>query len=927
MQERSDEHQQFEAEIVGLKEAVVASGEIIFMTEPDGLITYVNPSFCAAYGYGEEEVVGRVTPRILKSGEISVEEYDRYWKALVKGELVNKTKDGDLITVDNSANPIRDEEGRVLGFLAIQRDVTERKRAEAALRESEDRFHRLSRAAFEGIAISDAGKVVDVNDRLAKMLGYDPAEMIGKDAMAFVASESRDLVRENIASGHEGPYVHYSLRKDGSTIPVEVQAKALPFEGRSLRVTAISDISDRMRIREQLLLQSAALEATANAIMITDAEGIVIWVNPAFTALTGYDAQEAKAKEPSLLYSGKRDKSSYGDLLSTIRSGGVWRGQRVNRRKDGSKYIDERTITPVRNHRGEITNYIAVIQDISARVRAEMELRRLKEFNENIVQNATEGITIQDMDGNFTFVNPAIASQLGYEPEELLGSHWTTIIAPEQRPLVEAADKRRVEGAVDRYELEISGKDGASQPFLVSGSPWYKDTQFAGTMAVFTNISERVQRERERDTLVRVSASLRKTGSRAEIPAVILHQLVELMGVEGAALSFRDQQGDESVVELAVEAWQSWSGRRIPPGKGVCGRVITTGKPYVNNDMKSDEELFRADLFDKTPAVTCVPMIEHEEVIGALWVGRRKPFQAGEVSILTAVGDMAANAIQRSALHERTQSHAMELEQRVIDRTKALAQANAQLKQLDRLKSKFVSDVSHELRTPITNLNLYLDLLTRGKPDQHPRYMAVLRREANRLGRLVEDILSLSRLEMSRGRELKFSTVDLNDVAEQVITAHRPRAEAAELSLIFEPFKQPVLVFGERNQLAQVVTNLVANAINYTDAGHVKVCTLLNGQRGQGCLQVEDTGRGIDEEDLPHLFERFYRGNSTGQLDIPGTGLGLAIVAEIVELHGGQVEVESRIERGTVFRAWLPMPVEPRSKGDETSRDTSRLGY
>jgi two-component system phosphate regulon sensor histidine kinase PhoR len=123
--------------------------------------------------------------------------------------------------------------------------------------------------------------------------------------------------------------------------------------------------------------------------------------------------------------------------------------------------------------------------------------------------------------------------------------------------------------------------------------------------------------------------------------------------------------------------------------------------------------------------------------------------------------------------------------------------------------------------------------------------------------------------------------------------------------LTFTPGDDVRSVRGEINQLSQVVTNLIANALNYTRRGYVHVSTYQPGD--QACLQVEDTGMGIEAVDLPHIFDRFYRGQRPQQSDVPGTGLGLAIVKEIVDLHQGRVEVKSAIGLGTMFQVWLPM--------------------
>jgi two-component system phosphate regulon sensor histidine kinase PhoR len=236
-------------------------------------------------------------------------------------------------------------------------------------------------------------------------------------------------------------------------------------------------------------------------------------------------------------------------------------------------------------------------------------------------------------------------------------------------------------------------------------------------------------------------------------------------------------------------------------------------------------------------------------------------------------------------------------------------------KQLDRLKDQLIFDVSHELRTPVTNLNLYLELMDSGKPEKQADYMRVLKSETNRLIDLIESILDLSRLDMMKSKKVVLSSVDLNSVAEQVVAAHRPLADSAGLRLEFIPEIGLPDIQGEPNQLGRLITNLLSNSIRYTPKGTVYIRTYQ--ENGQACLEVEDTGMGIEPEDLPHLFDRFYRGRKVSQSKITGTGLGLAIVSEIVEIHEGHIEVESQVGQGSTFKVWLPLfevekwPVKP----------------
>jgi PAS domain S-box-containing protein len=226
-------------------------------------------------------------------------------------------------------------------------------------------------------------------------------------------------------------------------------------------------------------------------------------------------------------------------------------------------------------------------------------------------------------------------------------------------------------------------------------------------------------------------------------------------------------------------------------------------------------------------------------------------------------------------------------------------------KQLDRLKDRLIFDVSHELRTPVTNLNLYVELLENGRPEKRKDYLSVLKGETKRLIDLIESILDLSRLDMWKSKKVRFSAVDLNLIAEQVVDAHQPLAESAGLELNYFLDPNLPLIRGEPNQLARLITNMLANAIRYTPSGQVTLRTFR--ERTEVCMQVSDTGIGIEQDDLPHLFDRFYRGQQVSQSKITGTGLGLAIVKEIVEIHEGRIEVSSEVDKGSEFKVWLPI--------------------
>ena len=231
----------------------------------------------------------------------------------------------------------------------------------------------------------------------------------------------------------------------------------------------------------------------------------------------------------------------------------------------------------------------------------------------------------------------------------------------------------------------------------------------------------------------------------------------------------------------------------------------------------------------------------------------------------------------------------------------------SRLRELDRLKTRFVSNVSHELRTPISNIKLYLALLERGKPEKRARYMEVLRQESTRLQTLIENLLDLSRLDAGRTQVIP-RPVNLQDLLANLIEVHRQTAAAKDLHLEAQFSKVPP-ANGDRNQITQVLTNLIANAMSYTPSGGeitIQMGTAEAKGRQYVTIAVADTGIGIPPDELPHIFDRFFRGEHVRTLSVPGTGLGLAIVQEIVELHQGRIEVQSEVGQGSTFTVWLP---------------------
>jgi len=235
------------------------------------------------------------------------------------------------------------------------------------------------------------------------------------------------------------------------------------------------------------------------------------------------------------------------------------------------------------------------------------------------------------------------------------------------------------------------------------------------------------------------------------------------------------------------------------------------------------------------------------------------------------------------------------------------------LRELDQLKTQFVNTVSHELRTPLANIKLYLSLL-RKRPERQEQYMTVMDREAARLDRLICDLLDLSRLETESG-DVNREIVDMAELITHVVEANTLQAEGKRLNLSVNlHLESDATLLAHRDQMVQMLTNLVANAIYYTPEGGMISVDAHPGVMHDGgeekpalVIEVVDNGMGIAPEDLPYIFDRFFRGQNAASGEVPGTGLGLAITREIVNRHYGKIEVESRLNEGSVFRVVLPL--------------------
>ena len=555
-------------------------------------------------------------------------------------------------------------------------------------------------------------------------------------------------------------------------------------------------------------------------------------------------------------------------------------------------------LTPFEDH-----EVVTAIEMALYKQRMDLQLRESERRFRAILEDVQLLAVTLDRDGCITFANDFLLQLTRWQSDEIIGRNWFDLLAPDQEPIREMFYATIDRGDLPAYwESELTTRTGERR-IVAWNNILLRDPQgrVSGLAGLGQDVTERRRREREAEVSAALSAVLSTASTRAAMFPVVVNFTRSILNPLGVALVLCNALTNEPEVVCAAGIWDNLGSQFSTADLNLAGQIIATGQPYADRDLQ------RHDQPGAGPRLIAgVPLAVEHETFGALLMVKSAtqlptdPRQLlNDHKLLSTISRMVAIALYRTGVRER-------LEQRVAERTRELAEANARLTELDQLKSKFIADVSHELRTPAANLKMYLGLLTEGKPEKRDQYMATLKEQAARLTNLIEDILDLSRVEEEE-RGIAPEPIDLNALTRDIVISQQSSAESKGLSLQFEPASDLPRVFGHPNRLAQVVTNLVNNAINYTQDGAVQLHTCHDELRSAIGLVVQDTGLGIAAEDLPHIFQRFYRGKRVGQSNLPGTGLGLGIVKEIVVQHGGAIEVESQVGQGSTFRVWLPL--------------------
>ncbi|MBW4540278.1 MAG: response regulator [Myxacorys chilensis ATA2-1-KO14] len=403
---------------------------------------------------------------------------------------------------------------------------------------------------------------------------------------------------------------------------------------------------------------------------------------------------------------------------------------------------------------------------------------------------------------------------------------------------------------------------------------------------------EKVRALAKREALINtITTAIRSSLDRQKIFSAITQQLGQGLEVDGCVLSLWTED-DEFVecVGLHDGSWQSPPEQYELPessipiaGNPVLQQLMATQQPVVLNSLANHPEMDHLEFRSPTCALLVVPLIADGKIIGSISLRQNhypRYWQAAEIQLAQSVAAQAAIAVQQSRLYETTRNQA------------------EKLIELDRQKTEFFQNISHEFRTPLTLMVGPLEGAVAQQQGLSFEQSTIALRNSRRLLRLVNQLLDLQRLNAGR-MQPKFQACNLTDFVAQIVETFRAYCEKKGLTLSTELSDCPP-IYLDAEKFDKVLYNLLSNAMKFTPAG--KSITVSLQSDGEQCiLQVRDRGIGIRDDQLPCLFERFRQAEGSTNRSFEGTGLGLALVKELVEIHGGQVAVDSTYGEGTTF--------------------------
>jgi diguanylate cyclase (GGDEF)-like protein/PAS domain S-box-containing protein len=568
----------------------------------------------------------------------------------------------------------------------------------------------------DGIIIADPNGVITFASWPAEgMFGYAPGTLRGSSVDSLLAETVRPAHRQHRANFAARPHLRQmgdlanlqACRLDGTQFPVEIGLTALDPGERPNVLVVVRDISERIRVEGQLQLQGAALAATAHAIVITNAAGAFTWVNPAFEQLTGYSAAQAIGRDFNLLRSNAHPEAFYQNMWDTIVSGQVWHGETINRRRDGSHYMEEQTITPVRGPDGAISAFVAIKLDITERKR--QEAARERELAELAVLHASAiaGASATDLDALIERAADVIA--------ELFPDNFGVALVDEtagvlrvhsyrgQHKLMEGAELPANRGVVGRAlatgqvqriddvslepayidlglgmrsELCVPLRFGDRTIGVINAESTRKaafslaDERvlviFAGQLAAaIENLrlnAAKVRGARRREIVYQASQAIGSSLDLEQLYAAVHQAAAQLMPTEALIISVIDETGTQAEEVYLWDRGGRWPNVKHPVSGGLLGFLLKSGESILENDFgEAAQQRTGAVVFgnpeDNTRSLLAVPMRLHGRTIGMLSAQSYQPhaYTAEDQTLLEMLAAHAVVALDNARLFREVQ--------------------------------------------------------------------------------------------------------------------------------------------------------------------------------------------------------------------------------------------------------------------------------
>src|SRR5215210_4277719 len=752
------------------------------------------------------------------------------------------------------------------------------------MRESEERFRGLSDATFEGIAISEGGKVLEVNRSFLEMFGYEASEIIGMDAVDFAAPESRDTVVEHISAGSPEPYEVVALRKDGTRFDAEVRGKSSQYQGREVRITALRNITGRKRaersLREAEQRYRALVEKVPAVVYVQEigSPDAAMYMSPQIQTLSGYSPDDFEDADLRwrMVHPDDRERMRSEDA-QTGGPGEVFTTEYRVLHRDGRTVWVRNEAVLIEDEVSGTRYWQGFMLDITERKEAEQRLREAEIRYRTLVERLPAIIYVQESaaPSATTYISPQAEHLLGYPLERFTGypRFWTGLVHPDDREWVLAEDERTNRtGEPFKAEYRMLASDGrvlwfSDEAVLVrdeGGEPLY-------WQGVKVDITEGKK----------AGEALRKSEERYRLVASATNETIW----------DSDILADEQIWNGAVE--------------------IMFGYPQ---EQRTDTAWWEEHIHpeDRERVIESVDAVF--ESGGEMWSGEYR-FRRADGAYSTVedrayiVRDAGGRAVRMiGSMSDITGRKQYEGE---------LREAREEAEEANRAKSEFLANMSREIRTPMNGVIGMTDLLLDTSLDDEQReYAETVRYSGRSLLAILNDILDFSKIEAG---SLDLETIDfeLRGEVEEVaaLLAGRAYEKGLELASFVEP-GTPTAVRGDPFRLRQVLTNILGNAIKFTEEGEVTLRAELAEETpdtAKVLFEVSDTGIGMTRDQRSRLFEPFTQADASTTRRYGGTGLGLAISRQLVLMMGGEIGVRSEPGVGSTF--WFTTTLEKRPEG------------